>query len=183
VAQSRRTGTDYLALAIATCGVGYLPLAPGTFGSLVGVGLYLLLRGTFLRLLWTATERKHLDLLSTAYGLVTLELLAIVCVALVGIWAASRVEKLDARKDPGKVVIDEVTGQLIALTAVPLEVASWWSLLLAFLLFRFFDIVKPYPARRFESLAGGLGIMADDVVAGIYAAVSVALIVSITRFI
>ncbi|HKE55457.1 MAG TPA: phosphatidylglycerophosphatase A [Pyrinomonadaceae bacterium] len=172
---SPRTSSDYLALALATCGVGFLPLAPGTFGSLVGVGLYLLLRIILVPRLPGGSD----NVLTTAYGFLVFELLLIVLVVFVGIWAASRVEQLDARKDPGKVVVDEVAGQLIALTAVPVALTSWWPTILAFLLFRFFDIVKPYPARRLESLKGGLGIMADDVIAGIYAAVGVALIVSV----
>jgi phosphatidylglycerophosphatase A len=168
-------GIDYLALGIATCGVGYLPVAPGTFGSLLGVGLYLLLRVICVSRLGGLTD----NVLTTAYGFLMFELLLIVCVTFAGIWAASRVEQLDSQKDPGKVVIDEVAGQLIAITAVPVAVVSWWPIILAFLLFRFFDIVKPYPARRLEALEGGLGIMADDVVAGIYAAIGVALMVSI----
>lgn len=176
------TATDYLALTIATCGVGYIPLAPGTFGSLVGVGLFVLLRSLFLSLLWLIAGRNDLNLLHISYSLVALELTAALLVAMAGTWAASRVEKLHGVKDPGKVVIDEVAGQLIALVAVPVVVGTWWTIIASFLLFRFFDIVKPYPARKLESLHGGLGIMADDVVAGAYAAISVALIVSIGWF-
>ena len=176
-------GKDYLALAIATCGVGYLPLAPGTFGSLVGIGLYLLLRGLFLALLVPLAARRKLNWLHIDYGIVTLEFLAIGCVALVGIWAASRTEKLSGKKDPGKVVIDEVAGQMIALTTLPMEIESWWMILLAFLLFRLFDIIKPYPCRRLESLPSGLGIMADDVVAGAYAAIVVAVVVVLRWFV
>lgn len=177
-----RSSRDYLALAIATCGVGYIPLAPGTFGSLVGVGLWVLLRSLFFSFLSLMAGRSDLNLLHITYSLVALELTVAILVAMAGTWAASRVEKLHGVKDPGKVVIDEVAGQLIALAAVPLVVGSWWTIVAAFLLFRFFDIVKPYPARRLESLHGGLGIMADDVVAGAYAAVAVALMVSLVWF-
>ena len=90
--------TDYLALSIATCGVGYLPLAPGTFGSLVGLGIFLLLT----RLTAGAT-------------LVAVVLALIVAVTFAGIWAGTRIEQLSGRKDPGKVVVDEVAGQMIAL--------------------------------------------------------------------
>ena len=124
--------TDYLALSIATCGVGYLPLAPGTFGSLVGLGIFLL----FARL-------------TTGTALVALVLVLIVVVTLAGIWAGTRIEQLSGRKDPGKVVVDEVAGQLIAL--FPLTIFAHWStglVILSFILFRFFDIVKPYPANR-----------------------------------
>lgn len=177
-----RSLKDYLALAVATCGVGYLPLAPGTFGSLLGLGLYILLRSAFLGFLFRVGASRGWNLLHIAYLLVTLELLAILAIAVLGTWAASRTEQLSAKKDPGKVVIDEVAGQLVALTSMPMEVGSWWTIILAFGLFRFFDIVKPYPARRLESLHGGLGIMADDLVAGVYAALGVALVVSLRWF-
>jgi len=148
---------DFVALAIATCGVGYLPLAPGTFGSLVGVGLFLLLR---------------------AKPLVVL--VAILAVTLVGIWAATRTEELSDRKDPGKIVVDEVAGQLIAL--FPLTLFTRWSTLtviISFILFRFFDIVKPYPANRLQELNGGAGVMFDDLVAGVYGAVIVSIVLRI----
>ena len=178
-----RSFKDYLALSIATCGVGYLPLAPGTYGSVVGVGLYVLLRGAFMAALWSLAGRNRLNLLHIAYALITLELVAILVVTMTGTWAASHVERLSGKKDPGKVVIDEVAGQLVALTTIPMEVEAWWTIILAFALFRFFDIIKPYPARRLESLHGGLGIMADDLVAGLYAALVVALVVSVRWFI
>ncbi|HEY8226207.1 MAG TPA: phosphatidylglycerophosphatase A [Pyrinomonadaceae bacterium] len=181
-AKPARTVGDYVALAVATCGVGYIPIAPGTFGSVVGVGLWIGLRGMLLALLWSAAGRNRLNLLHVSYAVIAGLLTFAVLVTLVGTWAGARVEKLHGAKDPQKVVIDEVAGQLIALIAVPLDVQNWWTILLAFVLFRFFDIVKPYPARRFEELHGGLGIMADDVVAGIYAAICVALTVSIGWF-
>lgn len=179
-----RSGKDYLALAIATCGVGYLPLAPGTWGSLVGVGLYLVVRGASMRLFFSVGAQRNFNLLHVYYGVIAFELVVIFAIALVGTWAASRTEKLSARKDPGKVVIDEVAGQFIALVPVPFMLGTaWWAAILAFLLFRFLDIVKPYPARKLESLEGGLGIMADDIVAGVYAAIVVALAVIISWFI
>lgn len=181
--RAAQSAKDYLALAIATCGVGYLPLAPGTWGSLVGVGLYILVRGAAMKVFFDGAQRNF-NLLHVYYGVIAIELVVVFGVALVGTWAASRTEKLSARKDPGKVVIDEVTGQFIALIPVPFVLeAAWWSAILAFILFRFFDIVKPYPARRFESLEAGLGIMADDIVAGIYAAILVAVVVVISWFI
>ena len=149
------TRIDYLALAIATCGVGYLPLMPGTFGSLVGVGIFLLLS-------------------RTAVGLVV----AIIAVTFAGIWAGSRTEALAGRKDPGKIVVDEVAGQLIA--SLPLVFFMQWSIaavIVSFVLFRFFDIVKPYPANKLQELEGGLGVMCDDLVAGVYAAVLVTIFV------
>jgi phosphatidylglycerophosphatase A len=150
--------TDYLALAIATCGVGYLPLAPGTFGSLVGVGIFWLL------------VRANLAVI----------VIAILAVTFAGIWAGSRVEQVSGRKDPGKVVVDEVAGQMIAL--LPLALSARWStglVILSFILFRFFDIVKPYPANRLQELDGGMGIMFVDLVAGVYGAVVVLIVVRI----
>lgn len=180
----KRSAKDYLALAIATCGVGYLPLAPGTWGSLVGVGVYVLVRGAAMKFFFEAGAGRNLTLLHVYYGVIVFELVAVFAIALAGTWAASRTEKLSGSKDPGKVVIDEVAGQFIALIPVPFVLgAAWWSVILAFILFRFFDIVKPYPARKLESLHGGLGIMADDVVAGIYAAIVVALAVVMSWFI
>ena len=144
-----RTAADYSALAIATCGVGYLPLVPGTYGSLLGVGVFLLLR------------------------FFAVQLLVTVVITFLGIWAASRTERLLRLKDPGKVVVDEVAGQMIALLPVSLLVTGPWKtwVIVSFILFRLFDIFKPYPASRFEGLPGGLGIMADDLVAGAYAAI------------
>jgi len=175
-----RTTKDYLALCIATCGVGYLPLAPGTWGSMVGFGLYLLVRGALMKVLFDVALEFRLNLFHLFYAIIAFEMLFAVVLTFVGVWAASRTEKLSGKKDPSKVVIDEVAGQFIALLAVPFMIDdAWWSLILAFILFRFFDIVKPYPARRLESLESGLGIMADDVVAGVYAAIGVAVVVSV----
>src|SRR5215217_5655096 len=158
---TRMKPTDYLALAIATCGVGYLPLAPGTFGSLVGVGIF-----------WLLVRAN------VANPLVII--VAILAVTFAGIWAGSRVEQVSGRKDPGKVIVDEVAGQMIAL--FPLTLFARWStgtVILSFILFRFFDIVKPYPARRFEALKGGFGIMCDDLVAGVYGAVIVSMMLRV----
>jgi phosphatidylglycerophosphatase A len=145
--------------------------------------VYLLLRALFLTWLWPTGQNATLDLTRLGYSMVALELIAIVCIALVGIWAGTRTEKLVGKKDPGKVVIDEVAGQMLALVAVPLGFSTWWTIALAFVLFRLFDIVKPYPARRLESLKSGLGIMADDIVAGAYAAVAVTVVVTISYLI
>jgi phosphatidylglycerophosphatase A len=186
VAKARitRTPKDYLALAIATCGVGYLPLAPGTWGSLVGIGVYALVRGAAMTLFFGAGAGRNFNLLHVYYGVIAIELVAVFAISLAGTWAASRTEKLSGKKDPGKVVIDEVAGQFIALIPVPFVLeTAWWTAILAFILFRFFDIVKPYPARRLESLEAGLGIMADDIVAGVYAAIVVALAVVISWFV
>ena len=186
VAKARitRTPKDYLALAIATCGVGYLPLAPGTWGSLVGIGVYALVRGAAMKFFFDAGAGRNFNLFHVYYGVIAIELFAIFAISLAGTWAASRTEKLSGKKDPGKVVIDEVAGQFIALIPVPFVLGTaWWTAILAFILFRFFDIVKPYPARKLESLEAGLGIMADDIVAGVYAAIVVAMAVVISWFV
>jgi phosphatidylglycerophosphatase A len=133
-----------LAVLVATAGgAGYTPVAPGTAGSLVGVAIFLVTAD------WTTAGR--------------LVLLAAVVAA--GVWSGGRAAALVARKDPGHVVIDEVAGQLLTLyfTGVNLLGAA-----LGFLLFRALDIVKPWPARRLETLPGGAGIMADDLMAGLY---------------
>jgi phosphatidylglycerophosphatase A len=152
-----RSLLDYAALAIATFGVGYLPLIPGTFGSMVGVAIFLLLVQS-----------------------VALQLIFIAVIVVLGTWAAFRTERLLGLKDPGKVVVDEVAGQMIALTPLPFLVDGPWLVwvIVSFNLFRLFDIFKPYPARRFEGLPGGFGIMADDLVAGIYGAIVTAIVIT-----
>jgi phosphatidylglycerophosphatase A len=132
-------------LALATGGgSGYAPVASGTVGSAVGLAL------------WLALAR----LSPAGYAL------ACVGVVLVGIWAAGRAEILLGRHDDGRITIDEIAGMLVSLAWLPArpEVAG-----LGFVLFRIFDIWKPFPARRAEGLPGGLGVMADDLVAGAYA--------------
>lgn len=156
--------TDYLAVSIATFGVGYLPLIPGTLGSLAGVGIFLL---------FTQFVPGN--------ALFALVLLFTLVVTFAGIWAASRTEELAGRKDPGKVVVDEVAGQMLALLPLTLLTVAppARGVMFSFILFRLFDIFKPYPARRLERLKGGYGIMCDDLVAGVYAAVITAATVAV----
>lgn len=177
-APKRRSASDYVALAIATCGVGYLPFAPGTLGALVGAGLYLSISGWFYGLLEANAQRTGASLLHVFTPQLAFMLLLTFATTMLGIWAATRTEKVIQRKDPSIVVIDEVAGQMIALLSGPFWLHTWWSILSAFLLFRLFDIWKPYPIRRLESLESGLGIMADDVLAGVYALIANALIIS-----
>ena len=144
----RRAG---LAVWIATAGVvGYVPLAPGTAGSLVGVAVVVGL--------------GHLPL-PRAGASALLAATAVVLFAL-GVWGAGEAEVFFGRKDPGQVVIDEVVGQM--LTFILLPHAPWKWLLGGFVLFRAFDIAKPFPARQAERIPRGWGIMVDDVVAGAY---------------
>src|SRR6267143_3281801 len=89
-----RSAKDYLALAIATCGVGYLPLAPGTWGSLVGIGVYALVRGIAMKLFFGAAAGRNFNLLHVYNGVVAFELAVVVMITLFGIWAASHTEKL-----------------------------------------------------------------------------------------
>ena len=91
--------------------------------------------------------------------------LTLAVVIVVGVWAGSRVERLLQRKDPGQVVIDEVAGMMLSVLTLP---RAPLVLLTAFLLFRLFDIVKPFPAQQSQSLSGGLGVVIDDLVAGAY---------------
>ena len=132
-------------------GAGYFPFAPGTVGSLVGVVVVAGLRQLPL---------PHAALLPAliAASLVVLAL---------GVWAAGEAESFFGRKDPGQVVIDEVAGQMVTLLWMPH--ANWKWLVGGFMLFRAFDIVKPFPARQAERIPRGWGIMLDDVVAGLYA--------------
>ena len=179
-----RTPGDYLALAFATWGVGYAPLAPGTFGSAVGVGLYLLLREGTRRIVYSFSPDYSLTYELIELFRVALMLGVIIVVTALGIRAASRTEKILARKDPGIVVVDEVAGQLIAFLFIPLGMSlNWWILIAGFLLFRLFDIWKPYPIRRLEALESGLGIMADDILAGVYAAATLTLLLTMIHYV
>jgi phosphatidylglycerophosphatase A len=142
-----RRASRNVAWAIATWfGCGLVPRAPGTAGSLGAVPLYLLVVG-------------H------GRGAVVAVALA---VTLVGVWAASVVARELGTKDPQVVVVDEVAGILV--TMAPVSAASWRSVAVGFLLFRLFDIVKPWPVRRLEALPGGWGIVLDDVAAGLLGA-------------
>lgn len=141
-----------VAVWIATCaGAGYCPIAPGTAGSAVGLALVAALGRIPWRAPWTAATL----------------LLVAACLFGVGVRAAGEAEKFFGRVDPGQVVIDEVVGQIVTFLGHPH--ASWKLLIAGFVLFRIFDIIKPFPARRAEHARGGWGIMLDDVVAGVYA--------------
>jgi phosphatidylglycerophosphatase A len=125
-------------------GAGLFPLVPGTFGSLAALPLVLVLQ--YLGVWWSAL------ILAILTG--------------VAIWASDRTAKLLGKDDPKEVVIDEVAGLLLTTFLLP---ASWSAIGLGFILFRAFDIIKPFPAGQSEKLPGGLGIVVDDLVAGLYA--------------
>lgn len=138
----------WASLTATLFGVGRLHPGPGTWGSLATVLLW-----------WGLTH--WIDPGWQPIAAVALAILA----TFIGIPAATRVARAAAVEDPQFVVIDEVAGQLISLIAVPV---SWKSLLVGFILFRGFDTLKPPPARQFEQLPEGLGIVMDDVAAGVY---------------
>jgi phosphatidylglycerophosphatase A len=142
--RSRRGSRPLFALAIATAlGVGYVPFASGTFGSIVGL------------LVWA--------LLPMELGA---QAAAIMAILVLGCWSATVAERHFGLRDPSHVVIDEVLGMLVTLFLVPVRTGG---VLVAFVLFRLADIVKPFPANRLERLPKGLGVMADDLMAAIYA--------------
>ena len=156
------------AILLATAGcVGYAPFAPGTFGSLEGVLIYWLIvrRGG----LW-ATVVSHRHGVPVVHPLLIWVMVVTASISCLGLLAAHEVWHETGQEDPQFVVIDEVSGQLLAYL-VALAPANWKYLLLGFILFRAFDIWKPFPARQAESLPGGWGIMADDWIAGIYAGI------------
>lgn len=128
-------------------GAGYLPIAPGTWGSLEA-----LLAALLIHLTWPDQERLILAVL-------------VLVLLIPGGMTAERLARQVNKKDPSEVVVDEILGQWVALLWVPLSI---WTLAGGFLLFRLLDIIKPFPARQSEALAGGTGIIIDDLIAGFY---------------
>lgn len=121
---------------------GYLPFIPGTFGSLAGIFLLIIIRGS-------------------VFSQLFLTMLVIV----IGFLVSGRAEKEAGKKDPSSVVIDEVSGMLLSLLFIPYNIKI---LAVAFVLFRILDTLKPFPSGRLEAYKGSLGIMADDLIAGLY---------------
>lgn len=142
-------------LIATSFGAGFLPIAPGTWGALVAIVLWLPL---YLCCDWAVT-----------FG-VTLVATVIYCIA--GTWASTESEKYWG-KDPVAACADETVGQWISLLPLSagVEVCPWWEILVSLALFRFFDIFKPLGIRSMEKLPGGYGMMADDILAGIYTVV------------
>jgi phosphatidylglycerophosphatase A len=138
-------------------GAGYSPFAPGTMGALVGILILFLIK-------WQQPELQYFT-----WGL----LFATIIFTLLGVWSTNELES-EWGKDPSKVVVDELIGVWIAVLWIPVE--THW-LILGFILFRFFDILKPLGIRRLESIKGGWGVMLDDVGAGIYANIVLQIIV------
>jgi phosphatidylglycerophosphatase A len=134
-----------LGLFIATCGyIGYVPVAPGTFGSAAGLAVFYLVRST---------------------GSNFVEAAAIVVLFAIGVWSGTEAEHHFGGIDPAPVVMDEVVGMLVTLAFIHV---NWVGALVGFLVFRIFDVFKPWPAAQFEKLPGGLGVMADDGMAAVY---------------
>ena len=134
-----------VALFLATCGyLGYVPIAPGTFGSAAGLAVFWAVRSS---------------------GSTVVELATIVGLFAIGVWSATAAERHFGGIDPGPVVLDEVVGMLITLALIPVSVMG---AIVGFFVFRVLDIVKPWPAAAFERLPGGVGVMADDGMAAIY---------------
>ncbi|MBD3319944.1 MAG: phosphatidylglycerophosphatase A [Chitinivibrionales bacterium] len=131
---------------------GYFPIAPGTAGSAVAVAAVWLLSihapGLF------------------AFSLVKYHWAALFAVSGIAIFLCSRGKQAFDADDPGQIIVDEFAGQLITFFMVPI---TWRTCILGFLLFRFFDIIKPYPVYKIEEIEGGVGIAMDDIIAGIYA--------------
>jgi phosphatidylglycerophosphatase A len=143
-----------LAVFIATAGYcGYFPIAPGTVGSAAGLIVYALVW-------WTGSRVFEAVLIAALFA--------------IGVWAGTIAERYFGGVDPGPIVIDEVVGMLITLAFIPV---GWTAALAGFFLFRVFDVIKPYPAGRFEALHGGLGVMADDAMAAVYANLSLRLLI------
>lgn len=168
---------DYFSLSLTTFGVGYIPGAPGTYGSIVAVGLYL--GFTSLRSLapdsaaGTAISPGFVVFLLVAFPHV-LYLILTAFVTILGIWASGRAIALLGNSDPSEAVVDEVIGQLVTFAFIPFGV-GWPFIIAGFLLFRVFDIWKPYPINHLQDLPGGLGVCADDVLAGVYAGICLAI--------
>ena len=128
---------------IATCGpIGQIRIAPGSFGSLVAIPFIFLTSGNL-----------------------NLFLLVLLALIFIGIWSSGVAAHDLGQQDPSNVVIDEVCGMMVSFLFIPI---SWQTLVAGFIGFRFFDIVKPFPVRRFERFPSGFGIVLDDLAAGIY---------------
>ena len=173
----RKTPLDYFSLAVTTFGVGYLPLMPGTYGSAVGVFIYLAVAlgetNAGFYLLENGWQNEQFKAWLHAANLI-----AFLLFSLLGIWAATRATHLFKNKDPQQAVVDEVIGQLIVFLFVPFGI-GWFYVFSGFLLFRLFDIWKPYPINSLQNLPAGIGVCADDILAGIYAGTCLAVLYAI----
>jgi phosphatidylglycerophosphatase A len=168
---------DYIALALTTFGVGYVPGAPGTYGSAVGVVIYMVIGAFQMHAASTNSVNGQIPALVIAFHF-ALNAFLLTAFCLVGVWASGRTIPIFGKSDPSQAVVDEVMGQLLTFAFVPFGLA-WPFIIAGFLLFRLFDICKPFPVRTLEVLPGGLGICADDIVAGVYAGICLAIVYAI----
>lgn len=181
---------DHLSLAVTTFGVGYLPLAPGTWGSMVGVAIYLGVSGLVsFGLAGRVVFSEPLSSLAVSYPfhahdsvfawLHTAILISFLLFILLGIWSAGRATELLGDLDPSQAVVDEVIGQLIVFLFVPFGI-GWPFVVAGFVLFRLFDIWKPYPIDYLQGLPAGIGVCADDILAGVYAGVCLSVVYAVS---
>jgi len=161
------SAADFIAVFIATgFGAGFIPFGPGTWGSVVGLLI------TYGLIAFFGSDVLLLQNSLIAAGVVS---------AALGFWAGQRAEKIFDQKDASQIVIDEVCGQIISFVFIAPYLIKlgpqwrWW-MVAGFALFRAFDMFKPYPINRLQDLSGGVGVMMDDVLAGIYAAVILSLL-------
>lgn len=174
---------DYLSLAVTTFGVGYLPLAPGTWGSLVGVLIFLgveaLVIATYASIHTGLTAFLDTGFNTYIAWVHSILLVAFLLFILLGIWSSGRATDLLGDLDPSQAVVDEVIGQLIVFLFVPFGI-GWPFVIAGFVLFRLFDIWKPYPIDYLQILPGGIGVCADDILAGVYAGVCLSVVYAVS---
>ncbi|HNQ15263.1 MAG TPA: phosphatidylglycerophosphatase A [Pyrinomonadaceae bacterium] len=174
----KRSFTDYITLALTTFGVGYLPLAPGTWGSMVGVAIYVGIEW-FETSLLTSFSASGVAPAEIGAWMHSVNVILFLALCLAGVWASDRSTVLFNHKDPSRVVVDEVMGQLLVFLFIPFTL-SWKLILAGFLLFRLFDIWKPYPIDSLQSLPAGIGVCADDLLAGVYGGACLSVIYAVS---
>ncbi|MBU0503103.1 MAG: phosphatidylglycerophosphatase A [Candidatus Omnitrophota bacterium] len=154
---NRKTAVNFLSEIITTFFfIGYIPVISGTFASLIAVAIYFVLE-------------------AYPFGLAIVTL----TVLILGFLFCGRAEKALAKKDPSCIVIDEVSGMLLSLAFLPY---NWGMVLAAFILFRALDIFKPFPISKFQKMNGSLGIMGDDILAGIFTNIILQIVLRFTSF-
>jgi phosphatidylglycerophosphatase A len=154
-------------LILSCFGLGFLPLAPGTWGSLLALAVFLAVR-----YFWPVA------IISVVLLWIMIVLSSVFCLLFAG-----KAEELEEKKDPGWIVIDEFAGQSVALLSVAVTSGKILAVAIAgFVLFRIFDILKPPPVREIQYLKGGLGILADDLVAGVMAGVVICIVSFLVTF-
>jgi phosphatidylglycerophosphatase A len=130
--------------------IGNLPFIPGTLASLIGIGIYLLVKDNFI-----------------------VYFFSIALIMIGGFFISGKAERISQQKDPSWIVLDEIGGMLLTLFLLPYKIKI---IILGFIIFRFFDILKPFPLKRIQNLGGSLGIMLDDLLAAVYANLSLRII-------